>query len=1238
MSNPIYDEEAKQDNTICLICRESFLEVTTDNIKQCVECNQKYHKSCIVRWCNEGNSDRGCPHCKDRRICILEQADYNRELSLAIANNQPINLLQHLIDNDADVNHIYEEGLTPLHLVCGLSNERLDIVTLLINNNAQFTSDNDNNTPIHLAAYKGHINIINLLINRFFDSGFLKNTVTTEPPISLEQVINSKNGDGFTPIILATSQNSIPVISILLDNGVDINVQDDEGDTPLQAALIYKYYDAADFLHSKGAIIDNRANNDGFTLLHASVNAEFSDFVQKCIDNGLDINYSTKDGYAPLHFAAMIENPTIFQMLVDNNADINKEAERYKETPLLIAILNNSPSIVKILLDKGVNVHCKDIDGDTPLHIAAQKNIELLRLLTPKYDSLDLKNNNGVTPLHKAAMYNKYENIEFLLSDLGLIGGVNINAIDNNGQTPLHWAIDNSNIESVRVLIKSSKADISIINSSGLNAQQIALETKRVLDENLKAATAARSAMIEIMANRMNLTHSRGELTDEDEEEERLRNQYTSMIVEQDSVREKYDNAVNILKIVTEYQSQQGTISTEFVGGMNTDDFEEIGDDNFSDIQSDFYSDPLDNSSHSIRRATRDLRNRDMKVALDLIRKLRSKKERREQERLDRELMDHLYHYQSIHFREAQRLDSPTDIELEASEDEELVNIVNTRMRRLGISGDSLYYDIKDLLNNGANPNYINEYDNTPLIIAAKNDWRNTVILLLKYGADIELEIPQKGTPLIQAVNSGHYEMVLLLIKKGANVNHVQNVTNMTALHWATVKGNKKIVELLLKNGANPDLKARPWQWTPWNRSDGYTALELGINFINDHRQLVSLNRDSPSELRKMRNTLKVFQDYYAQKAVDKGMVAEVGAMYKVKLPANISGEYGANVEGTDFKDGEIQKFLGGMKPEDLTPEKLKELEPYLSSNSENSLYEYLDIFDKKHPRFYCKSVESKLDELEKWMIHTLLRLQGVYPSASFYIGGRVIPNTPLRRDIHFTTLPEAIPGQEDVNETKLETEEDIKKFIRFFKKQPSNEILKLFNMFVLSNPILHHHTGIERYIVLDLPVVYSYYLFEHGSDIISIVGNNRVVRAYDRENSNNYRFGIGGLVTIDGTAVPHLGLDATMVQREIDAHEELRLNIKAFQKKIIRICSYNAIEKSRKRFEDESNNILLEKEEEESLWSAVYNQEFYENMENGMSEDEANIQASKRADEVVADKKRDYGDSLEKLFSDLNV
>ena len=64
-------------------------------------------------------------------------------------------------------------------------------------------------------------------------------------------------------------------------------------------------------------------------------------------------------------------------------------------------------------------------------------------------------------------------------------------------------------------------------------------------------------------------------------------------------------------------------------------------------------------------------------------------------------------------------------------------------------------------------------------------------------------------------------------------------------------------------------------------------------------------------------------------------------------------------------------------------------------------------------------------------MIHTLLRLQDRFPVASFYIGGRVIPNTPLRRDINFTTDPE--DQEEDVNETELHTEEDIKKIHKIF-------------------------------------------------------------------------------------------------------------------------------------------------------------------------------------------------------------
>ena len=616
-----------------------------------------------------------------------------------------------------------------------------------------------------------------------------------------------------------------------------------------------------------------------------------------------------------------------------------------------------------------------------------------------------------------------------------------------------------------------------------------------------------------------------------------------------------------------------------------SDNFEEISDDIFSDTQSDFYSDPLDNSSHSIRRATRDLRNQ-----VQQMEKSFSSLKLKSTSRLSRELMDCLYHYESMYFTESQRLDSTTNIESEESEDEELVNIAELRMQRLGISKDSLYNEIKYLLNKGANPNYIDESDTTPttpLIVAAKNNWYNIVNLLLESGANIEKEIYEKGNALIQAVREGHHEIVLLLIKKGANVNHAQNVSDMTALHWAVLISRENIVKLLLKNGANPDLRAKPWESSiggelakvvarraamprglPWNTSEGYTPFELAIFILDQGSSDIRAMWGSEahySEEHPVVKTVKIFQDYYAQKAVDKGMVAEVGAMHKVKLPANISGEYGTNIENTDFKDGEIQKFLGGMKPEDLTPEKLEELLSTYRVN--NKIYEYLDIFDKKHPRFDCKSDESKLDELEKWMIHTLLTLQLTFEDASFYIGGRVIPNTPLRRDIYFS-------DEENVNETKLKTEEEIKNFIRDFKKQPSIEIQKLLNMFVSTTPRVHNHTGTVRYFFMDLVVVYNYYLFER------IDWNSNPIRPYNRENSNDYRFGIGGLWSLRNGALNQ------RVEDEINAHKELKLNVEAFKKKLIRISCYRAEEKSRKRRFKKQEDIRMDDDSDDSAES----------------------------------------------------
>jgi hypothetical protein len=127
--------------------------------------------------------------------------------------------------------------------------------------------------------------------------------------------------------------------------------------------------------------------------------------------------------------------------------------------------------------------------------------------------------------------------------------------------------------------------------------------------------------------------------------------------------------------------------------------------------------DSSQHSANSIRSAFQ--HNRYFK---NIERQLQQKK----QERLGKKMMERLYYYKSIHFREPQILDTPSE-----SEDEELVNIVNSRMQRLGISNYSLYNDIKESLDAGANPDYIDEWNTTPLILAVEEGWYHIVKILL---------------------------------------------------------------------------------------------------------------------------------------------------------------------------------------------------------------------------------------------------------------------------------------------------------------------------------------------------------------------------------------------------------------------------------------------------------------------------------------------------------------------------
>ncbi len=104
----------------------------------------------------------------------------------------------------------------------------------------------------------------------------------------------------------------------------------------------------------------------------------------------------------------------------------------------------------------------------------------------------------------------------------------------------------------------------------------------------------------------------------------------------------------------------------------------------------------------------------------------------------------------------------------------------------------------------------------TPLHLAAYFGYREIANFLLNEGAHLHVKAKNQNenTPLQAAIANKKIELATFLIEQGADVNAVQS-GGWTGLHEATLLGDKKIVALLIENGADKSIK----------KDDGKTAM-----------------------------------------------------------------------------------------------------------------------------------------------------------------------------------------------------------------------------------------------------------------------------------------------------------------------------------------------------------------------------------------------------------------------------
>ena len=166
---------------------------------------------------------------------------------------------------------------------------------------------------------------------------------------------------------------------------------------------------------------------------------------------------------------------------------------------------------------------------------------------------------------------------------------------------------------------------------------------------------------------------------------------------------------------------------------------------------------------------------------------------------------------------------------------------------------------ISPLMEAGANPDFPNANNETPVMLAAKNCHTDIVEFLIDTGVvDIDRQsFSHQRTALMAAAYGNCIDTVEVLIEAGANLDLQQrkfglgtyhHVNTRTALIVATRNENVEIVRTLAKAGADPDLKDHSYD------PDGETAWMIAYN--NGNTAIMNILRTA--EARHLRPSLQM--------------------------------------------------------------------------------------------------------------------------------------------------------------------------------------------------------------------------------------------------------------------------------------------------------------------------------------------------------------------------------------------
>lgn len=572
------------------------------------------------------------------------------------------------------------------------------------------------------------------------------------------QDVNEKMYQGRNALSFAVEAGLKDMAALLIHHGINVNVKESNGFTPLHTACFCRHKDIVRLLLSKGAEIHGNSMM-GTPILTAcfipspSKIRDPSDIVKILLDHGANVNDVSEHGETALILAVRDNNLRLVKLLIEAKADVNVfvPIPNYNDgkVPLVsVALGKRYFEIVKcILAVDTLDVKIKEKNLRSPLHIAcALGNLEIVKLMVERNFNINEITVSLKTPLLLALDSGHFRVAEYLLEQ----DKINVDLPHPFKRVPLDAAIEvGDRLPSTQKKLKQKVINTIIDKTKDLNA-----EWPRKPTPMAQAVAVGDQATIKYLIQK----GAKVNLSDNQRKTNAIDHLVRSMCpsVSNSGLMYSTDSFTHSpLQIANQRKNNIETVNLLLENGAMVND-----------------------GTPDIRPLTSAIEAGDFKMV--------------------KELLNHGAELDKEAVTKNQAVAKSSSNEAELTERKKINDLLRLSLKLMKNVRTNNYQEVKENIENGACVNVSNEKYGSPLIYASWKGYEDIVDLLLQNGANVNFKSATGFTSLHMACRfNNDCNIVAKLLLRGAYYNMIDGKNNNSPLQYAHAGKNEATAKLL---------------------------------------------------------------------------------------------------------------------------------------------------------------------------------------------------------------------------------------------------------------------------------------------------------------------------------------------------------------------------------------------------------------------------------------------------------